>query len=155
MKQKRTIMASVALAAALAVQADGYGYFALRQTGGDVTTLASDGLLITFSDGKLVATQGGTTTTLSLASLDAMYFTESDAAGITGVSTEKASLTVSGHSVKVAAKAGARVSLHNVGGVCVGSLVATGNGAETLGEGLQSGIYIVNVDGTATKVVVK
>lgn len=155
MKKKGLLLATATLAAALTAQADGYGYFALRQTGGDVTTLAASGLRITFADGNLIATQGGQTTTLALSGLDAMYFTAADAAGISGLSTSQASLTVSGGTVKVAARQGAQVSLYALGGTRVASLTATGSGEQPLAEGLQKGVYILNVDGKATKFIVK
>lgn len=156
MKHPRQLLASAALMAAATAGAADYGYLAVRQADGTVTTLAADGLRITFADGKLVATQGGQTSTLSLASLDAMYFTtEGATTSITAISSASSSLTVAAGSVRVAAEQGAQVALYALNGVRVASLTASGQGEETLAEGLQKGVYIVNIGGQATKIVVK
>lgn len=155
MKKKTSALAFATLATALSAHADGYGYLALRQSGGDVTTLAASGLRITFADGNLVATQGGQTATLPLSGLDAMYFTATDAAGISGVSAAQISLAVSGGTVKVRAAKNAKVALYGLHGACLASVTATGDGELTLAEGLRKGVYVVNVDGKATKFIVK
>lgn len=154
MEKKRLTLAATALLATLATQAEDYGCLALRQTGGTVTTLTANGLHITFADGNLVATQGGQTTTLPLADLTAMYFTTDDATGISAPSTAKGTLTVDGGTVKVTAAQGTRLTLHTLGGTALASLTATG-GEQTLGANLQEGVYIVGINGHASKIIVK
>lgn len=149
------MLALAAIMVAGAIQASSYDYLALRQTDGTVTTLACEGLCITFADGKLVATQGSQTTSLDLSSLNAMYFTSQGVTAIESASTASTAVKVSGRSVLVTANEGAEASLYRLDGVKIGSLVASGSGAETLGSNLQGGVYIVKVDGKTTKIIVK
>lgn len=152
----RTLL--IALAAAMeagALQAADYGYLALRQADGTLTTLAADGLRITFADGQLLATQGTQTATLPLSSLDAMYFTTQATTAIASARSASPSVRVSGSSVVVSAREGAEASLHRLDGVRVARLTASGSGAETLGANLQAGVYIVKVDGQTSKIIIR
>ena len=78
---KKIFLMSLCMIAALAAFAEDYTYPYLVFTGanGTQSAVAVDQLVITFSDGKLVATNAtGTQTTLELADLAAMQFSTAD-----------------------------------------------------------------------------
>lgn len=112
--------------------ADDYGYFTVRQSDGQTTTFTAIGLKMTFNDGKLVATQNGQTTELSLANLSAMYFSDNSTTAIDGVNT-----TVNDC-----------VTVYTLGGI----RVAEGTLTQLR---LPQGIYIVDNNGQRTKMLVK
>ena len=56
------------------IVASDYPFLNIEQVNGTITTLESTGLTITFSDGKLIATQNGSSTSFSLTDLNKMYF---------------------------------------------------------------------------------
>lgn len=132
--KKRITLALAALLAAGQALADGYGYFTLRQADGTATTLTAPGLKLTFADGKVLATQDGTTTTLPLSDLSAMFF-----------ATENTSTAIA----SPAATTSDGVTVYTLGGVRVAQ-------ATTLqGLNLPKGIYIVSQNGVKTKMTVR
>lgn len=77
MKKKTMILLS-ALALTTAAHAEGYDYLAFQRTDGTAQTLKAVGLELTFSDGKLIATNTQTSeqVTMALADLASMFFTD-------------------------------------------------------------------------------
>ncbi len=71
------------VAASLAAQAYDYPYLAFQTADGSVKTVSVESLSISFSDGKLVVTNGDGTSTFTLTDLTKMYFsTENTSTGI-------------------------------------------------------------------------
>lgn len=127
----RNLLFLAALMTAGTAAADDYGYFTLRNSSGEVTTFTAVGLKMTFANGKILATQDGQTTELSLDALDAMYFSNEQATAIESVATGTD-----------------RVTVFNLSGVRVGE----GQLSEL---NLPKGVYIVSKNGTKTKVLVR
>ena len=72
---KRVILILVLVASAvLSVSADNFNFLTLQQADGTEQSFNVSGLTITFSDGNMLVSQDGTTTTLSLKDLNKMYF---------------------------------------------------------------------------------
>lgn len=133
----KKILLLVALIATFAtnVFADDYQYLTFAKSDGTTMSVEAQGLKITFSDGNLVATQGGETTTIALTDLTKMYF-----------SSEKTGI----ESIAAPAK-DALYNVVSVSGVGVGQFRST----EEINSQLPRGIYIVKKDGKSTKVIVR
>lgn len=128
----RKLLTLAALVLAGTANADEYGYFTVRNADGEATSFTAIGLKMTFADGKLVATQDGTTTTLPLEALDAMFF------------SDKPTTTA----IESVATASDHVVVYNLSGIRVaeGSMNSLN---------LPKGIYIVSKNGTTTKMTVR
>lgn len=113
-----------------------FDYFILRQTDGTVTALSSANLRITFSDGNLVATSSSGSTTLPLTSMDAMFFSATNLAGIKSVSNQSDT---------------GGIVVYNVAGVAV----AKGDSMDDAVKDLQRGLYIVKRGSTVNKIQIK
>ncbi len=134
--KNRLVAILAAMLATGAVYADDYGYFIFQKTDGTLVSLASESLSMTFSDGKLVATNGTESCTLPLSSLSKMYFSSDDATGIDNVQT---------------ADGCGKVEIFSVQGVSLGSF----SSLETARKSLASGAYIVKANGRTFKIAVK
>lgn len=127
----RNMLFLAALMATGTVLADDYDYFVVQNSDGEATTFTANGLRMTFANGKLLATQDGKTTELPQESLSTMFFTNKDATAIETV--------VAGNDT---------VTVYSLGGVRMGE--------GTLQEmKLPKGVYIVDKNGSRTKVLVK
>lgn len=146
-------MLAVALAASLGAAAADFGYMAFRQSDGTVATLPAMGLRMTFADGRLVAVNGSETLQLDAATLAAMYFSDSATTGIEAVGKAGSTVAVDGGDIVVSAAQGAAVSVYGVGGIRVAASQNADGG--TLRIPVAKGAYIVNVNGTRTKILVK
>lgn len=129
--KKTMILALVALLAATA-HADDYGYFTVRNADGEATSFTAIGLKMTFADGKLLATQDGTTTALPIDALDAMYFANEATTSIQSV----------------AATQDSRATVYTLSGVRVAE-------GRLDSMNLPKGVYIVNKNGVTTKMTVR
>lgn len=152
MKTRETLLA-VALMASTAAGAANYGYLTFRQSDGTLQSLTALGLQMKFQDGNLVATQGTETLTLDAASLAAMFFSESATTGISSLQGTRSSVEATTGGIAVTAAAGSRVLVSSVGGVLMANLTASSSG--TTEVQLPKGVYVVNVNGTTTKIIVK
>lgn len=132
--KKTMILALAALLTAVTARADDYGYFTVRNADGDATSFTAIGLKLTFADGKLLATQDGTTTELPVEALDAMYFANEAA---TPTAIQAATATAGGHAT-VYTLSGVRVAEGKLGDLH-----------------LPKGVYIVSKNGTTTKMTVR
>lgn len=129
----RNLLTCVALVLAGTANADEYGYFTVRNADGEMTSFTAVGLKMTFSDGKLVATQGGNTQMLPLTSLEAMFFADksSTATAIGNVAADSDHVTV-----------------YNLSGIRVAE-------GRMNNLNLPKGIYIINKNGVTTKMTVR
>lgn len=152
MKTRETLLA-VALMASTAAGAANYGYLTFRQSDGTLQSLTALGLQMKFQDGNLVATQGTETLTLDAASLAAMFFSESATTGISSLQGTRSSVKATTGGISVTAAAGSRVLVSSVGGVLMANLTASSTG--TTEVQLPKGVYVVSVNGTTTKIIVK
>ncbi len=151
---KRITFFAAFVTAFAAVSAEEYTSFSFKEDDGTETTLDANGLTITFSEGSLVASSGNVTHTLSLASLQEMYFSN----GLSNVENEVSSnisVCVRNHSIYVNAELGAKVSVVNSLGVVLNQDILPTSGEIEVAGKLPNGIYIVNVNGQTHKVLVK
>ena len=119
------------MASLISAHADDYQFLAFETADGTVRTISIDGLEVTFSDGQLVAVAGNSQTTLILADLTKMFFTNDEANGICEVENIEA----------------AADGLYNL----KGQLVATGDRVPDVPKG----VYIVKKNGKTKKVTLK
>lgn len=131
---KKTIL-TMALAAISAVgtYADNYSYLTFEGLDGAQLSIGVDNLKITFSDGRLLASNGSESATLSVATLYKMFFS-----GTTGVDN-------------VAAPKADAVKAYSLSGVCVG----TYSNAAAAAAALPKGVYILKNGDAAKKITVR
>ncbi|MGI6231760.1 MAG: hypothetical protein ACOYJF_02790 [Prevotella sp.] len=96
MKKISTLLLCVALS--LPIMADDYSYLNVKSADGTVTSLSVTNLKITFSNGKLVATNDSGTTSLTLSDLSQMYFSNTST-GIDNVTDETADEAVTAYTI--------------------------------------------------------
>lgn len=130
---KRLLIIAFMMSICGQIVAADFDYFILRQTDGTVTALSSANLRITFSDGNLVATSSSGSTTLPLTTMEAMFFSDTDLAGIKSVSNETGTTGV---------------VIYNMSGVAV----AKGDSMDDAVKSLRSGLYIVKKGSTVKKI---
>ena len=135
MKKKWLLLLATCFITTLA-KADNYPYFTFATTDGTLYSMSSEQLIITFSDGALVANNGTEKYKLSLTSLSDMYFSTSNISGIESIS----SLTLDG------AK-----QIYSLSGIYLGKY----ENLQDFISQAQTGVYIVKVNGKSYKVVVK
>lgn len=152
---KKFLIITVLCGFALSASADDYNYLNFRLYDGTEQSLAANGLKITFSDGSLVATNNGTSTTLDLAQLSAMYFSQNDVSSVDGITIGQRNIRVDNGSVYVAGNQGEEVRIFNISGVLCSRCQLSSDGEELVGESLAAGVYVVKVNNNATKIIVK
>ena len=131
---KRFVLIATLLACTFGkVLADNFPFLTFEQTDGTTTTIASTGVTITFSNGNLVATQNGNTTTIALTDLEKMYFTTTNS--VRNVEAQE----TNGYQI---------VSLE-------GCQMGTFNNLTDAQTSLKRGIYIVKEQGKTYKIYVK
>ena len=78
---KKEFLFVLGLAGTLMAHADDYPYLTFLNTNGTEQSVVATGLIITFSDGQMIATDnGGKVTTISLSDLNKMYFSSGTSA---------------------------------------------------------------------------
>lgn len=115
------------------IVASDYLFLNIEQTNGTITTLESTGLTITFTDGKMIASQNGSSTTFSLIDLNKMYFGTTNGVKLLESENEK-SFTV-----------------YNISGIKIGEF----ENSSDINNKLNKGIYIVEKGGKSYKLSVK
>lgn len=115
------------------IVASDYPFLNIEQTNGAITTLESTGLTITFTDGKMIASQNGSSTTFSLTDLNKMFFGTTNGVKLLESENEK-SFTV-----------------YNISGIKIGEFENTSD----INNKLNKGIYIVEKGGKSYKLSVK
>ena len=133
MKKLLLSLAMLALASTNIFAGD-YDYLTVQKTDGSQVSFTSAGLTITFSGGNLVATQNGTSTSLTLTDLSKMFFSSSPT-GIENVET----------TTKV------KATVYSIDGVKIGTF----DNAAILGSQLKKGVYIVKANGKTSKITVR
>lgn len=154
MKKKNLLMA-LAVCCGLTAQASDYGYLSFRRTDGSQSALAVEGLKIVFHDGNLIATQGGESLTLDLASLSSMSFTSARTSGIADISTAEVQLRTSNRHIQVKATVGDDIAVYSVDGSLLATALATDSEWQDMGTMPMAGLYVVSVNGVRTKLLVR
>lgn len=135
---RKSILLSLFLALASMMYADDYTYpyLVFTNSQGSQTAIAVDGLEITISDGNLLATNAEGTTTLSLADLASMQFTETAdmSTGIDELDTAELPVTV-----------------YSLSGIEVGTF----DNLKMAQQRLQQGVYIAKQNGKTAKFCVR
>lgn len=118
--------------------ADTYPYLTFLQTDGTSISVSASSLSITFSNGKLIATNGTESKELTITNLSSMYFSETEAT----TSIKEIAIT----------NAGGKVKVYSLQGICIGTF----DNIQSINEKLPMGIYIVKAaNGKASKIAVK
>lgn len=117
--------------------AEDYAYLTFQQADGTLVSIPASSLTMTFADGKLVATYGAESRTLTVAELASMYFSKTDATGIKNT---------------VVTDADGEVEAFTLQGVSFGKF----NNVESLKKKVPAGVYVVKAsNGKTSKVDVK
>lgn len=133
---KRVILILVLVASAvLSVSADNFNFLTLQQADVTEQSFNVSGLTITFSDGNMLVSQDGTTTTLSLKDLNKMYF----------------SVTSGIRQPESVATKMETASVYDL----QGRKVADNVQLSTINSELPKGVYIVKQGNTSVKIAVK
>lgn len=155
MKKKKMLLTAAAMLTGLTVHAADYGYLTFQQADGTLTTLAAEGLKITFADGKLIAKQGTQTATLDLNELKTMFFSNDGSTSVASINGNAPKITISNGQIQITTKENASAKLYRIDGRTEGSQNIDAGQTVTLAKGLAKGIYIVSINGVKTKVLVK
>lgn len=131
----KVFITAVMVLIGMSVSAEDYNYLTFETSSGTTTSVALSNLKITFANGKLVAVNSATSTTLTLSELSKMYFSNTSSTGIESVST-------SGN---------APVKVYTVTGMYMGEF-ATINEAT---QNLKKDVYVVKADDKTFKIAVK
>lgn len=130
---KKILLLTAFAILSVGAEASQYDYLTFQQTDGTMTSVASVGTTITFSDGNANITNGETATTLSLSSLDKMYFAVTS--GVIDVNTP----------------AEGQIVAYDL----TGKEVGTFRNMEELRSKLTKGVYIIKVNGKTKKIAIK
>lgn len=129
------ILIAVCLSGMVA-HASTYPYLTFLSTDGTTTLISTAGLVIRFSDGKLIATNGTETKEMSVASLTRMSFSDSNATGL----QEGCIQEVDG-----------QVEAFSIGGLNMGKF----SSVQAFRQSAPAGIYVVKGNGKIQKIVQK
>ncbi len=133
MKKVLTIIALMLLVVAKGF-ADDYGYLTVQKQDGTEQSFVATGLKLTFSSGKMIAEQNGSSTTLTLSELSKMFFSK------TATSIDRATSVAED----------AELNVYTIDGVSKGK-VANALDVQKMGRG----VYIIKQGNKTAKVVVK
>lgn len=131
---KRTLISMLTLLAVTAASADNYSYLAFQTADGSTRNIGVESLEMTFSDGKLIASNGTESLEISVADLTRMFFS-SEATAIKDISLD----------------ADSPVKVYTVEGVCVESYDNMAGASANMGKG----VYIVKGEKTTHKITVR
>ena len=129
---------------ATAAQAQDYKYVTLQQANGVEKSLAIDGLVFTFSEGKLVAKNTAETATFDLSALSKFFFAEKSTSAIESVLKDAPQIDVAirDGKLQLTAPEGSQVRVYSMDGRQVPAT-----------QQLTKGAYIVSVNGKSFKVL--
>lgn len=113
-----------------------YGYLTFQNSDGTTVSMPVGSLTMTFSDGKLIATNGTVTKELTLEDLGNMYFSTDNVTGIKDVSITDADGEVEAFSMQ---------------GVSLGKFASL----TSLKDKLPSGVYVVKSKGKTQKTTIR
>lgn len=132
--KKLFLMCALCMIAAAQTFAQTYGFLTIQKNDGTQQSFATSGLKLTFSNGNLIATQGGNETTLALTDLNKMFFSET----ATGVKLDK--VTEKNSPIVVFTVAGAKIGeVKNILDV----------------QNMAPGVYIIKQGNNTSKILVK
>lgn len=119
--KKWFFLCAVLLAACGSVKAQTYGYLTFRSTDGTETSLASEGLKITFADGNLVAVNSANASfTASLSKLSWLQFSQTEAETTAIGSVEAATAGVASEPAAIYTAGGQRLGTRSTGALPAG-----------------------------------
>lgn len=134
---KRIITLFVGLVAFAGVAlADGYNYLTVQKTDGTEQSFTAQGLVLTFEDGNMIATEGGTQATFALVDLYKMFFSN-EATGISDINAD--------------AKTDGPVAVYGVSGSSMG----TYKNLDEARAQLHKGVYVVRENGKTRKIAIR
>lgn len=151
---KRYLLSAALLLTGMAAEADNYNYLMIQTTAGTSTYLTAVGTKIVFSDGNLVATSGTESATFSLSELSYMVFTSDEPTSISNVKADSYGVYADGGRIVITGSGSQNVSICSISGALIAKGTTSG-GTTTFGGNLAAGVYIVNVNGESSKIVVK
>lgn len=132
---KQLLLTLILAAGAQMSWADTYPYLSFEQTDGTMLSLNADALTMTFDGDKLVANDGQTTTTLSVAQLSRMFFSAENTA-IVDINADAAD---------------AQAEVYSAAGVFVGKFA---NAAEARTK-MKGGVYVIKQNGKTFKMIAR
>lgn len=132
---KKLFLTPLFLLGVATVQADDYPYLTFQTSDGAEVSVESSSLVITFENGKMMATSGGNSINLTLSDLAKMYFS-AEATGIESTSTEPLKGAVEAFSLS---------------GISLGKY----ENIEQARQALPKGIYVVKSQNNTRKIAVQ
>lgn len=112
-----------------------YPYLTFEQADGTLQTVSVESLVLTFTDGKLIATNADGTLSLPLTDLSKMFFSTS---GTTGITAEELN-------------ADEEVEVYSASGILMGKY----DNLEAARQSLHRGIYIIKTNQSTKKITIK
>ena len=134
--KKRFMFLIFACLSGVMAHADTYPYLSFQKADGTVVSMSVESLTMTFSDGKLVASNGSDIRTLMVAELSTMYFSTTDATGIKEVPTSASD---------------GEVEAFDLQGVSLGKF----SNLQGMKEKVKAGVYVVKANGKTQKIAIK
>lgn len=131
----KVILSVVMMLIGMSVSAADYHYLTFQTASGTTTSVALSNLKITFSNGKLVAVNDASSTSLTLTDLSKMYFSESSSTGIQSTATADNS----------------PVQVFTVEGVCMGEFLSIQEAVQQL----KKNVYVIKSKDKTFKLAVK
>lgn len=152
----KRIILSIAVLAAFCVSAGAQSldYLTFRAADGTERSMSIDGLRITFADGQMLATNSVESFDTPLSALSLMFFAEAPTA-IKGVNIGASQPDYRNGFLSVSAPQGGTISLYTADGRLVSQHVKQADGTEQIPLNLLRGVYILNVNGETTKLMVR
>lgn len=123
-------------ASSLAIEADDYPYLTFMKAYGSTVDLSVSNLVLTISSGQLIASDGSSSSILTLSDLSKMYFSTSKTTSITDVSKSENDEGVEAFTLS-------------------GMYIDTYSDMETAKENLQKGVFIMRSSTKTYKIEVK
>lgn len=152
-KSIRTFIVAVCLVIATGASATDYKYLIFESQDGTNISIALDGLTITFNNGILTATQGGSSKQLTVSDLSKMFFSTLD--GIRPIENENTAVSLQGATLSIKAPAGTQARVFDASGKLVMSTRITTNGTPANIGLLKQGVYVVKAGQLTHKILVK
>lgn len=134
--KKRFMFLICACLSGVMVHAVTYSYLTFQKADGTVVSMGVESLTMTFSDGKLVVSNGSDTQTLTVSELSMMYFSATDATGIKDVPNIASN---------------AELEVFDIQGVSLGKFADL----KTMKAKAKPGVYVVKANGKTQKIAVK
>lgn len=135
MKKKLLLLIGTCLSGVMA-HADSYPYLTFQKSDGTMVSMEVASLTMTFSDGKLIASNGTDSQELAVDDLLKMYFSENDVTGIQNVDISDSD---------------GEVEVFSLQGISYGQFSTLQSFRNTA----ESGVYIVKANGKAQKIMVR